>query len=162
MRTILIALAASLLIAGGAAAQTAGVEITNAWARATPAKAENGGAYLTIESAAPDRLTAVSSPVADKAELHEMTMSGTIMRMREVVGIDLPAGKPVTLKPGGYHIMLVGLKQPLHEGDKVPLTLNFAKAGARQVEATVEGVGAMGPHGPGGAGKTMPMSMPGH
>lgn len=160
MRVILIAVAASLFFAGAAAAQTGAVQITKVWARATPAKAENGAAYLTMQAASPDRLTGVSSPVAGKAELHEMTMTGDVMKMRQVAGIDLPAGKSVTLKPGGYHIMLIGLKQPLHVGDKVPLTLTFAKAGPQQVEATVEGVGAMGPAGASGAGKSMPMNMP--
>lgn len=165
------ALAAILLLAGGpvaAFAQTApaaSVKITNAWARATPAGAQNGAAYATLQSAAPDRLTGVSSPIAAKAELHEMSMNGTVMQMREVGGVDLPAGKPVTLKPGGFHIMLLGLKQPLHPGDKVPLTFTFAKTAPQQTEATVGSIGAMGPGGTtagGGAGGSKPMSMPMH
>jgi len=71
--------------------------------------------------------------------------------------VDLPPGQPVTLKPGGTHIMLMGLKQPLHAGDKFPLTLQFAKAGTREVEATVEGPGAMGPAARSGGAMTMPM-----
>jgi periplasmic copper chaperone A len=154
------AAAASLLLAGAAAmAQSGSVQVTHAWARATPAKAENGAAYLTIEAATPDRLTGVSTPVANNAELHQMTMQGDVMRMRQVAGIDLPAGKPVTLKPGAFHIMLLGLKQPLKQGGHFPLTLVFAKAGTRQVEVTVEGVGAMGPNNQSGGGG-MPMSVP--
>jgi len=161
MSKIVASLAVFLLFAGTAAAVAqiaASVEITNAWARATPAGAQNGAAYVTMQSPAGDRLTGVASRVAATAELHEMTMAGTVMKMREVDGVDLPAGKAVTLKPGGFHIMLLGLKQPLHPGDKVPLTLTFAKAGTREIEATVGSVGAMGPAGAtGGAAKTMPM-----
>jgi len=155
----LLALAAIVLFAGAAAAQTGSVEVKNAWARATPGKAENGAAYLTVESPTGDRLTAVSTPVASKAELHTMTMEGGVMKMRPLTGIDLPAGQPVTLKPGSDHIMLLGLKQPLRPGDSVPLTLTFAKGGRREVNATVEKAGAMGP-GRDQSGGTMPMPMP--
>lgn len=153
-----------LALAGGMApAQTAGSpQVTDAWARATPAKAANGAAYLTIESATPDRLTGASTPVAGRAELHQMTMQGNVMRMRQIAGIDLPAGQPVTLKPGGLHFMLLGLKQPLKKGDKFPLTLDFAKAGARTVEVSVAGAGAMGPNAAESGGMPMPMPMPAH
>ncbi len=76
-----------------------------------------------------------------------MTMDNGVMKMRPVDGLDLPAGKPVTLKPGGYHIMLTGLAKPLQEGQSFPLTLEFAKAGAREVTVSVQKVGAMGPGG---------------
>src|SRR5208282_3851749 len=105
----LLAFVALLLIAGGAAAQTGSVEVTNAWARATPGKAANGAAYLTLVAPTPDRLTGASTPVAKKAELHTMTMEGGIMKMRPLAGIDLPAGQPVTLQPGAMHIMLLDL-----------------------------------------------------
>src|ERR1051326_1551640 len=91
------------------AAQSTPVEIIQAWARATPGKAENGAVYLTLEAPSGDRLTGLSTPVAKKAELHSMTMEGGIMKMRPLAGLDLPAGQTVTLKPGGDHIMLVGL-----------------------------------------------------
>jgi periplasmic copper chaperone A len=162
----LFAFAMSLMLASGvavgpAAAQRQPVEISNAWARATPGKAENGAAYLTLRSAAGDRLTEVSTPVAKTAELHEMTMDGTVMRMRQVAGIDLPPGKPVTLKPGGFHVMLLGLAQPLRLGQSFPLTLHFTKAGTQVVSVKIEKVGAMGPAQMGGhAGMTM--SMPAH
>lgn len=156
-----LAFAASLLLAGAAAmAQTGSIEVKNAWARATPAKAVDGAAYLTIESATGDRLTGASTPVARKTELHEMVMQGNIMKMRPIAGIDLPAGTPVTLKPGALHVMLLGLKKPLHKGDKFRLTLDFAKAGRREVVVTVEGVGAMGPSSQSGGSMSMPMSMP--
>lgn len=157
MSSKLFALAASLLIAGSAMAQTGQPKIENAWARATPGKAENGAAYLTIVSPVPDRLTGVSTPKAKTAELHEMTMQGGVMKMRPLPnGINLPAGQPVTLKPGGMHIMLMGLKQPLKQGESFPLTLSLQKGGMKEVNVAVEGPGAMGPKAEGGMGN-MPM-----
>jgi periplasmic copper chaperone A len=153
----LFAFAAVLLLAGGAAAQTGSVEIKNAWARATPGKAENGAAYLTLESPTADRLTGVSTSVAEKAELHTMTMEGGVMRMPPLAGIDLPAGQAVTLQPGAMHIMLLGLIQPLVAGQPFPLTLSFEKAGTREVTVSVEKAGAMGPEKATGGGTQMPM-----
>jgi hypothetical protein len=142
----LLGVAAALLLAVSAAlAQTAQLEVASAWARATPAKAENGVAFLTIRSPTADRLLSVSSPVAKKAELHTMEMSGMVMKMRPLGSLDIPAGQPVTLKPGGEHIMLLGLNGPLHEGQSFPLTLTFEKAGAREVTVAVEKPGAAGP-----------------
>jgi hypothetical protein len=141
----LIALAASLAIASAALAQPTQLEVNNAWAGATPGKAENGAAYLTIQSPTADRLVSVSSPVAKKAELHSMSMQGAVMKMRPIDGLDVPAGQPVALKPGGEHIMLMGLNQQLHEGQSFPLTLDFEKAGPRTVTVTVEKAGAKGP-----------------
>ncbi len=158
MRSKLLALGASLMLFSGAAlAQGSDVQITNAWARATPGGAQTAAAYVTVESPTGDRLTGASTPAAQKTELHEMTMEGNVMKMRPVEGIDLPAGKPVTLKPGGYHIMLTGLAKPLKEGETFPLTLDFAKAGAKQVNVTVEKVGSMGPGGESSGGMNMPM-----
>ncbi len=159
MSRLLLALAASLLIAGGAAAQTGPVQIKDAWARATPGQAENGAAYLTLQAATPDRLTGVSTPIAKKAELHEMTMDGDIMKMHPLAGIDLPPGQPVALKPGGMHIMLLGLNVPLHPGDTFPLTLSFEKTGKREVTVAVEKGGAMGPASRSGSSGNMPMPM---
>jgi copper(I)-binding protein len=141
----LIAAVAFLSIATAAVAQTGQLEISNAWARATPAKAENGVAYLTIRSPTPDRLVSVSSPVAKKAELHTMSMEGMVMKMRPLAGLDIAAGQSVTLKPGGEHIMLLGLNGPLREGQSFPLTLTFEKAGTREVTVAVEKPGAGGP-----------------
>ena len=141
--------AAALLIAGAAAAQTTAVAVTEIWARASPGKADNGAAYLTIEAPTTDRLTGVSTPVAKKAELHMMTMErttdGGVMRMRPLAGIDLPPGRKITLKPGGAHIMLVGLNQPLRPGQSFPLTLHFEKAGDSEVTVAIVKAGAMGP-----------------
>jgi periplasmic copper chaperone A len=156
----LLAFAASLLLAGAAIAQTVAppsqIEVKDAWARATPGKAENGAAYLTIVSPASDRLTGVSTPIAKQAELHNMTMDGGVMKMRPLADVDLPANQPVTLKPGGVHIMLMGLNRPLKPGDSFALTLSFEKAGKREVTVAVGKPGAMGPEGHSGAGMPMP------
>ena len=138
-----LAFAAALAAANTALAQSNQLEVSNAWARATPGKAENGAAYVTILSPTPDRLLSASSPSAKKAELHTMEMAGMVMKMRPVAGLDIPAGQPVALKPGGEHIMLIGLQQPLREGQSFTLTLNFEKAGARTVSVAVEKAGAM-------------------
>ena len=155
MSSRLIAFAASLFIAAGAAAQNGGIEITGVWARATPGGAKNGAAYLTIRSPTADRLTGAATPVADTAELHQMTMANGIMTMRHPAAIDVPAGRPVSLKPGGLHIMLTGLQAPLREGQQFPLTLTFDKAGTRAVTVTVEKPGAMGPAGAAAAATPM-------
>src|SRR5712691_5529921 len=94
-----LAIAASLLIAGAAASETGQIEIRDAWARATPGRAENGAVYLTIVSPVADRIAAISTPAAGKAQLHMMAMEGGVMKMRPLAGIDLLPGQPVTLKP---------------------------------------------------------------
>ena len=138
-----LAFAGVFAVANVVLAQTNQLEVSNAWARATPGKAENGAAYVTIVSPTPDRLLSASSPAAKKAELHTMEMAGMVMKMRPLAGLDIPAGQPVALKPGGEHIMLMGLQQPLREGQSFSLTLNFEKAGARTVSVAVEKAGAM-------------------
>ena len=140
-----LAFVASLVLASAALAQNNQLEVGNAWARATPGKAETGAAYLTIRSPTPDRLVSVSSPVAKKAEIHTMSMEGMVMKMRPLAGLDIPGGQPVTLKPGGEHIMLEGLNAPLREGQSFPLTLTFEKAGTRTVTVAIEKPGAAGP-----------------
>jgi copper(I)-binding protein len=165
MRFILIALGASLVIgsSSGAATAQSTVEVTNAWARATPGGAQAAAAYVTVESPAGDRLTGAATPAAQKAEIHSMTMDNGVMKMRQVDGVDLPPGQKVTLKPGGYHIMLTGLAKPLEAGQSFPLTLDFAKAGAKEVTVTVEKIGSMGPGGSTGDSMNMPgMTMPMH
>jgi periplasmic copper chaperone A len=132
-------------------AQTGGIEIKDAWARATPGGAQTGAAYLTLLSPTGDRLTGVTSPAAEKAELHQMTNDGGVMKMREVSAIDLPPGTPVSLKPGGLHVMLMGLQHPLEPGQSLPVTLQFEKSGARAVNVAVGKVGAMGPETQSGA-----------
>jgi periplasmic copper chaperone A len=142
---VLRVIAAVVLGAGAALAQTGQLRVENAWARATPGGSQIGAAYLTIQSPTVDRLVAASTPVARKAELHTMEMSGMVMKMRPLAGVDIPAGQSVSLVPGGMHIMLLGLKQPLKPGQSFPLTLRFAKAGTRTVNVAVETAGAAGP-----------------
>jgi copper(I)-binding protein len=141
----ILAFAAGLVAASTALAQPSQLEVNNAWAGATPGKSENGAAYVTIQSPTADRLVSASTPVAKKAELHTMSMQGMVMKMRPISGVDIPAGQPVSLKPGGEHIMLMGLNQPLREGQSFPLTLEFEKAGPRTVTVTVGKAGSKGP-----------------
>jgi periplasmic copper chaperone A len=138
-------LAGFVFAASTVSAQTGQLEVDKAWARATPGKSAIGVAYVTIQSPTADKLVAVSSPVAKKAELHTMSMSGMVMKMRPIASIDIPAGQAVTLQPGGLHIMLVGLAKPLQTGQSFPLILTFDKAGSRTVNVTVQKIGATEP-----------------
>jgi periplasmic copper chaperone A len=116
-------------------AQHDGISIDSAWSR-TAMPGRTGVVYLTItDSGAADRLTAVASPIAAKAELHESFTEQGVAKMRAVDALPVTPGKPVTLAPGGYHIMLMGLRQELKPGDSFPVTLSFEHAG--QVAATV-------------------------
>ena len=134
---------AALLLAAPAFAQPPPVAVTGAWSRATPPGAQVGAVYLSLNSPAADRLVSVSSPVAAQAQVHEMQMDGNVMRMRELPdGLPLPAGQAVTLAPGGLHIMLMGLKAPLQQGQTVPLHLVFQSAPPVDVVATVGSLGA--------------------
>jgi copper(I)-binding protein len=140
-----LAFAAGLVFASAALAQPAQLEIKNAWARATAGTADTGVAYVTIQSPTADRVVSLSTPVAKKAELHTMSMEGMVMKMRPLDGLDIPASEAVTLKPGGDHVMLMGLNQPLRAGQTFPLTLDFEKAGPRTVMVSVEKAAATGP-----------------
>lgn len=124
------------------AVQAPVVKVGGAWARATAPGQTVGAAFLTVASPAPDRLVGVETPVAARAELHTMTMDGTIMRMRPVDGVALPAGQPVALAPSGVHIMLMALKAPLQAGQNFPLTLRFEHALPVTVDVRVEPIGA--------------------
>jgi len=130
-------LAATLLAASPALAQTNGLEVAHAWSR--PAAAGRVGVvYLTVtDSGTPDRLTSASSPVAEKAELHQSATVNGVATMRPVDGVPVAPGAPAVLGPGGYHLMLRGLKRPLAAGQSFPLTLNFAKAGTLTTTVTV-------------------------
>lgn len=127
------------------AADMAGdVAVTQAWARASVAA--NGAAYVTLQShGGADRLVGASAPVARRAELHSHINDGGVMRMRPVEAVEVPAGGSAELKPGGDHIMLMGLNAPLKEGDSFPLTLTLEKGGSVEVKVTVMGIGSMGP-----------------
>jgi copper(I)-binding protein len=113
-----------------------GVEVKDAWARATVQGQMATGAFMKLTAKEGLRLVSVASPVAGVAEVHEMAMDNNIMKMRAVAGLDLPAGKAVELKPGGYHIMLMDLKTPLKKDTTIPLTLIFKDA--KGVESKAE------------------------
>lgn len=144
-KCVIVAGLAVMMGMGSALAQESGVQVDQAWARATPGAATTGAVYATLRNVgnAPDTLTAASTPVADKAELHVMKMDNGVMEMRPVPSLVIAPGQSVALEPNGYHIMLIGLKKPLKEGDKIPLTLTFAHGGAQQVTASVAKIGAM-------------------
>jgi len=125
------------------------VQISDAWSRATPPGAKIAAGYLTIrnQGATADRLIGASSPAAARVEPHVTEKQGEVMRMREVKGYDVPAKGSYELKPGGAHLMLVDIKRPLKEGDKVPLVLRFQKAGEVKVDLEVKALGAPAGHG---------------
>jgi hypothetical protein len=131
-----LAFALSLFIPLQAFAQ---VEIENAWARATAPGARVAAGYMIIrnKAASADRLIGVASPAAARVETHVTTRDGDIMRMREVQGYDIPASGSFELKPGGAHLMFVDIGQPFKEGERIPATLRFEKAGEVGVEFRV-------------------------
>jgi copper(I)-binding protein len=134
-RSILATILAGLALA--ASAQTA-PKVEAAWARPTVAGQSGGGGFLTITGGATgDRLLSASAGVAKMVELHTMEMDGNVMRMRQIDAIDVPAGQAVELKPGGRHIMFMGLTQTLKSGAHFPMTLRFEKAGEVKVDVRV-------------------------
>jgi hypothetical protein len=151
--------AAALMFSGGAAgAQTytvGAIEIGSPWARATPKGAAVGGAYMTItnKGAEADRLMSISSPAAAQVAVHQMSMDKGVMSMRPVQGgLEIKPGQTVVFNPDSFHIMLMGLKQPLMQGERLKATLDFAKAGKIDLEYVVESMGAQGPSGAAPAG----------
>jgi len=146
------ALAIALFVASARAddVKAGDLVIKQVWSRATPGGAKIAGGYLTIENkgSAPDRLIGGAADIAAKVEVHEMAMNNGVMTMRPLEkGLAIEPGKTVKLAPGGYHLMLMELKSPLKQGDKVPLTLEFEKAGKVSLSLDVQGVGAQGPAG---------------
>jgi copper(I)-binding protein len=139
--------------------------ISQGWSRATPGGAKIGGGYLTIENkgTTPDRLIRCSGDIAGKIEPHEMAMKNGVMTMRPLDnGLAIEPGKTVKLAPGGFHLMMFDLKSPLKQGDKVPVILEFEKAGKVTISLDVEGLGAQGPSGAGNPNGQMDMkNMPG-
>lgn len=121
------------------------VEVVQPYARATATGQAMSSAYLGIRNGGVngDRLVSVSTPVASAVEMHSMSMDGNVMRMRQIDGIDLPAGQAVELKPGGLHLMLMGLKQPLAVGSRFEMTLVFEKAGPLKLQVEVAPPGGM-------------------
>lgn len=116
------------------------IAITNAWARPTVQGQQGGGGFASLKNngKADDKLMSVSSPAAARMELHTMKMEGDMMQMRQVPNIELKAGESVELKPGGMHIMFMGITQPLEKGTKVPVTFVFEKAGKVTVDFDVK------------------------
>jgi copper(I)-binding protein len=144
--TVAAALALSLVAAPALAEEIKAGDLTieKPWARATPKGADVGAAYLEVRNAGgdADRLTGGTADFAN-VEIHEMSMQGNVMQMRELKdGLPIPAHGDVKLSPGGYHIMLTGLKHPLVKGDTAKVTLTFERAGAVTVDFAVVGVGA--------------------
>lgn len=136
-------LSSLLALCGLAQAQ---VTVSAPWVRATVAQQKSTGAFMQLQSAKAVKLVAVSTPLAGVAEIHEMAMDGTVMRMRAVDALELPAGRAVDLKPGSYHLMLMDLKSPIQDGQPVPLTLVFEGADKKretvQVQATARALSA--------------------
>jgi periplasmic copper chaperone A len=144
MRRLLLAV--TLLAATPAFAQTPGIQVDQPWARATPGAVRSGAVYLTVtDHGAPDTLTGVSTPVAGMAMVHESFEENGVSKMRMLDGVKLAPNAPVALKPGGMHIMLTELKQPLRVGGTFPLTLSFAHAAPVTVTVKVLAIGAPGP-----------------
>lgn len=131
----LFALLAAGLFSTGALAQ---VSVTDPWVRATVPNQKASGAFMRVQSVRAARLVGVSTPVAGRAELHEMAMENNTMRMRQVDAIDLPAGKAVNLASGAYHVMLFDLKRQLKEGERVPVTLVVQDGAKKNSSVTVE------------------------
>ena len=153
MRTIASAVAilftVSLSAAYGRDYHVGSLDIAGPWSRATPKGAPVGAGYMTIKNngTTADRLVGGSADVAPKFEVHEMSMDNGIMKMRPIKGgLEIKPGETVELKPEGLHVMFVGLKKPLKEGDHIKATLVFEKAGNVDVEFDVSGMGAMGGH----------------
>ncbi len=139
---LLLAVAALLLSACGGA-KGPQIEIKDPWARPSPKMATSGAAYMIIENKGneDDALIGVDGDVSDAVEIHEMVVDeNNVMHMKPVEGqrLVIPAKGKVELKPGGYHIMLIGLKHQLQEGEVVDLTLKFEKSGEMKVQAPVK------------------------
>lgn len=136
----LVPAAVLLLLATPALAASAGIQVTRAWARPAP-QGGNGAGYAAIANSGPraDRLTGATSSVATRIEIHEsMIMSGQAMMHPRPGGLSIPAGGGAQLKPGGFHLMMIGLKRPLKTGEHFPVALTFQKAGVVQVDVVVQ------------------------
>jgi copper(I)-binding protein len=126
-----------VLAVGFASSATAGVTATDAWVRGMVKGQNATGAFLTITSTEPAKLVGIKSASAPMVEIHTSAMQNGVMQMHAIESIDLPAGKPVQLKPGGNHVMLMGVAKPLGAGDTVPLTL-LIESGGKRTEVPVQ------------------------
>jgi len=136
--TSFLACAVLLMTTGASAAEKVTVQVTNAWVRATVPGQPVAGAYLDLRADRAVKLIGVASPVAKRGEIHEMKDEDGMMKMRAVAAVDLPAGETVSLAPGGLHVMLFGLSEPLIAGRKVKLTLRFRGDSGGVFKQTVE------------------------
>jgi periplasmic copper chaperone A len=143
MKKLLIA--SLVALSATAWAQSTTVKVEDAWVRGTVATQKATGAFMRLTPSANARLVSASSPVAGVVEIHEMAMENDVMKMRQVPGLDLAAGRTTELKPGGFHVMLMDLKAPVKGGDVVPLTLVFEDAAkqrfTQEVKAPVTALG---------------------
>jgi copper(I)-binding protein len=137
---VVLLAALALAACGGSGGTTGGITVSDAWARTSPMMERAGAAYMVLQNngAAEDKLLSVESDVAQTIELHETKEMNGMMQMSPVPNIPVPAGGKTELKPGGLHVMLIGLNRELKAGDKVQLTLNFEKAGKVPVTAEVK------------------------
>lgn len=156
----LFALAATVAVAATpiavSASRVGAITVSGAWSRETASTQVVGGGFMTIvnRGSGDDRLVSASSPIAAEVQLHTMSMDGGVMRMRQVTdGIGIPAKGSVELRPGSFHIMFMGLKRQLRQGERFPVTLRFQRAGRVTVQFAVQPVGSIGPMGAGHAGK---------
>jgi copper(I)-binding protein len=134
MKRILIA----ALVWSAAGSALAQVNISSAWARSTVPGQNGTGAFMTLVSKDGGKLVGAASPVAGVVELHEMAMDNNVMKMRAIPALELPAGREVQLKPGGYHVMLLDLKRPLKVGEKVQIELRLETRDGKRVTQPVE------------------------
>ena len=136
----------ALVLMGLALPALAQTPVSDAWVRASVPHQQSTGAFMVLTASSDSKLVGVASPVAKTVQVHEMTMNGDVMGMREVKAVELPAGKAVTLDPNGLHVMLMGLHNQVKEGEKVPLTLTIEDAkGAKEtleVQAQVRALNA--------------------
>jgi len=141
---MLAALALAMLVSPSAAAT---IQVTDAWARATPGTSTNAAVYFTLTNTggAPDKLVSAESAAAGMCELHETTTMSGMMHMGASKAVDIPAGGKVMFAPNGRHLMLMGLKKPLREGEEISVTLHFTKARPISAKVSVLDVAAMGP-----------------
>ena len=144
MKKIVVLLAALLALPAFAQDTTVGsITVAHPWARATPGAVKNSAAFMMLDNkGVADKLVGVSGDVAKEIQIHSMITEAGVMKMREIKSLDIPANGKAELKPGGFHVMLIGLKDGLKEGEKFPLKLKFEKAGEVTVQFTAEKPGA--------------------
>jgi copper(I)-binding protein len=124
------------------------IQVRHPWSRATPPGAATAAGYLEIRNSGrePDRLLGASTPAAERVELHVTVREGDVVRMREIAHLEVPARQRVTLRPGGPHLMIIGLKKPFARGERVPVNLRFERAGELQVMIEVQAGDTKKPH----------------